>query len=62
MTENPAARSRITEALRGVEAVEALASAKLLLDATNAELLDVKDRLARVLMQVRGEMENRGLF
>jgi hypothetical protein len=62
MTENPAARSRITEALRGVEAVEALASAKLLLDAINAELLDVEDRLARVLMQVRGEMENRGLF
>jgi hypothetical protein len=55
-------RAKIMAALRGVEAAEALATAELLLDATNAELLEVEDRLARILMQVRGEMENRGLF
>jgi hypothetical protein len=55
-------RARIMTALRGAEAAEQLTLADLLLAAGNAELLDVEERLSRVLMRVRGEMENRGLF
>ncbi len=61
MSDN-SSRAKIATALRGVEAAEQLASRELLIDASNAELLDVEDRLQHVLTRVRAEMENRGLF
>jgi hypothetical protein len=55
-------RDKITDAMRGLETVEQLASRELLIDARNAGLLDVEERLQHVLTRVRAEMENRGLF
>ena len=55
-------RARITEALRGIEAAKVLASAELLLDATNTELLDIEERLVHILRHVHAEIDNRGLI
>jgi hypothetical protein len=52
---------RITAALHGIEAADALSAGDLLVEATNAELLEVEERLAHILLRVRGEIENRGL-
>ncbi len=55
-------RGKITAALHSLAAVEQLTSRQVLIDAHNAELLDIEDRLQHVLTRNRAEMENRGLF
>jgi hypothetical protein len=58
---SPDFRARITAALHGIEAAEALSSGDLLLEASNAELLEGEERLAHILARVRAEIDNRGL-
>jgi hypothetical protein len=61
MPEDPQIRARITTALRGLEAAKVLAGGDLLVQARNAELLDIENWVALILRRVQTEIDNRGL-
>ena len=61
MPEDPQIRARTAAALRGLEAAKVLAGGDLLVQANNAELLDIEHWVALILRRVQTEIDNRGL-